>query len=244
MRNIKLTLAYDGTNYCGFQRQTNGITVQEVLEKNLSRWAKEKISTISAGRTDAGVHARGQVVNFVSNWQIPAAKLVPAVNSKLPGDILVLDAEDAAEDFHARYSAVSKAYCYQICNKKWLDPFQRLYFGHIDRPLNRESMRQAMNYLLGTHDYEYFKSSGAVTKTSVRTISEVNLTAEDDVIKLYFRADGFLYKQVRRMVGSLIDVGIGRFPPEIIQEMLNDPQMTLAGKTAPPQGLYLEQVWY
>ncbi|AEF93149.1 tRNA pseudouridine synthase A [Desulfotomaculum nigrificans CO-1-SRB] len=247
MKNIKLTVAYDGTNYHGFQEQrgTGLATVQEVLEAALSKVANETVQVIGAGRTDAGVHARGQVVNFRStNWPVPTEKIHLAVNSLLPDDIAVIKAEEVPLDFHARFSATAKTYRYSIYNHRVMSPLHRLYAYHEPRPLDIEAMRQAAQYLLGTHDFKSFQAQGTPVKDTVRTIYRAELVSEPPLIHLYLRGNGFLYNMVRIITGTLLDVGKGKkFPPEM-KSIIEARNRTRAGTTVPPHGLCLMEVEY
>ncbi|SHJ07096.1 tRNA pseudouridine(38-40) synthase TruA [Desulfofundulus thermosubterraneus] len=248
MRNIKLTIAYDGTNYHGFQEQrgTGLVTIQEVLEKCLRRLAGREIRVTGAGRTDAGVHARGQVVNFdAAGWNIPAERIVLALNGMLPRDIAALEAEEVGPEFHARYSALAKTYRYTIYNSRIPSPFWRLYSHFVPRPLDVQAMAGAAQWLVGTHDFASFQAAGSPVKHTVRTLFSVDVCREGkEVIHLIFRGNGFLYNMVRIMVGTLIEVGLGKRDPDDIPAILAARNRTRAGPTAPPEGLCLERVEY
>ncbi|MGB9804947.1 tRNA pseudouridine(38-40) synthase TruA [Desulfofundulus sp.] len=248
MRNIKLTIAYDGTNYHGFQEQrgTGLVTVQEVLEKCLTRLAGREIRVIGAGRTDAGVHARGQVVNFdACGWPIPTERIVLALNGVLPGDIAALKAEEVSPEFHARYSALAKTYRYTIYNSRIPSPFWRLYSYFVPRPLDVEAMSEAAKKLLGTHDFSSFQAAGSPVRNTVRTLFDVDVFREgDELVHLTFRGNGFLYNMVRIMAGTLIEVGLGKRDPDDIPFILAARDRTQAGPTVPPGGLCLERVEY
>ncbi|WP_307400832.1 tRNA pseudouridine(38-40) synthase TruA [Desulfofundulus luciae] len=248
MRNIKLTIAYDGTNYHGFQEQrgTGLVTIQEVLEKCLRRLAGREIRVTGAGRTDAGVHARGQVVNFdACGWSIPTDRIVLALNGMLPRDIAALKAEEVGPEFHARYSALAKTYRYTIYNSRIPSPFWRLYSHFVPRPLDVEAMAQAAQKLVGTHDFASFQAAGSPIKNTVRTLFAVDVFREGiELVHLTFRGNGFLYNMVRIMVGTLIEVGLGKRDPDDIPAILAARDRTRAGPTAPPEGLCLERVEY
>lgn len=247
MKNIKLTLAYDGTNYHGFQEQrgTGLLTIQEVLESSLSTLAKSPIQVIGAGRTDAGVHALGQVVNFRSDrWPIPVAKIHLAMNALLPSDIKIIKAEEVPLDFHARFSARAKTYCYSIYNHRVLSPFHRLYCYHEPRKLDLKAMQEGAQYLLGSHDFKSFQAQGTPVKDTIRTIFRAEIVKELPLMHLYLRGNGFLYNMVRIITGTLLGIGIGKIKPEDIPRIIQARNRTLAGPTAPPQGLCLREVEY
>jgi len=247
LRNIKLTVAYDGTNYHGFQEQrgTGLQTIQEVIEHRLGRLAGRRVQVIGAGRTDAGVHAQGQVVNFdATGWPIPAERLALAINGMLPADIVIKDAREVGEDFHARRSAKAKTYIYSIWNNRIPSPFVRLYSSFLPVHLNDEAMSAACAYLIGTHDFKCFQAAGATVKTSVRTLYRVEVIRNGCQVCFIFKGDGFLYNMVRIMTGTLLQVGMGKISPYFIEEVLDSRQRSQAGPTMPPHGLCLESVEY
>lgn len=247
MKNLKLTVAYDGTNYHGFQEQrgTGLRTVQEVLETTLSKVAQRPIQVIGAGRTDAGVHAQGQVVNFRSDyWPVPTHKIHLALNTLLPADLKVVRAEEVPLDFHARFSAKAKTYCYSIYHHPVMSPLHRLYCYHEPRQLNVQAMQESCQYLLGTHDFKCFQAQGSPVKDTVRTIYRAELVEEKPVIHLYLRGNGFLYNMVRIITGTLLNVGMGKTKPEELAEIIASRNRTLAGTTVPPQGLCMMEVEY
>ncbi|MBM7853859.1 tRNA pseudouridine38-40 synthase [Desulfohalotomaculum tongense] len=245
--NIKLTVAYDGTNYHGFQEQrgTKYVTIQELLEKSLSKLAKQRIQVIGAGRTDSGVHARGQVVNFkCDSWPVPLNKVPLAVNALLPGDVVVLKAEEVPADFHARFSALGKTYTYTIYNHPLPDPFSRRFALHEPRPLDDKAMNEAAQFLVGKHDFKSFQAQGTPVKTTVREITAAGVKRERDYLYLKFTANGFLYNMVRIMTGTLIQVGLGKIKPADVKTILESKDRTKAGPTAPPQGLCMDEIYY
>ena len=246
MRNIKLTIEYDGTNYCGFQVQENtGLrTIQGVLEEKLALLSREPIRIAGAGRTDSGVHARGQVVHFFSQWKIPREKITVAVNSVLPKDIVVKSAEDVPEEFHARFSTKGKKYLYRIYNDRVPSAFEDKYAWFIPYRLDFEKMREGASYLVGEHDFSSFKSSGSVIKNNIRTIWSLELSRQGPVIEIEVMGNGFLYNMVRIITGTLIEVGRGRRKPLEIKEILNAKDRNKAGPTALPKGLFLTEVFY
>lgn len=247
MSNIKVTIAYDGTNYYGFQEQrgTGFLTIQGVLEERLSKLAKREIRVIGAGRTDAGVHARGQVINFdPDGWTIPPQRVAYALNSLLPGDIVALDSVEVPDSFHARFSAVAKNYRYTIYNGKLPSPFLRLYSYHIFRPLDIEVMRAAAGYLVGKHDFSAFRALGTPVKSTVRTMFNAEIKNEGDLIFVDLCANGFLYHMARMIAGTLIRVGLGKLPAREVAGILAGDSSRKAGPTAPARGLYMEKVEY
>ncbi|MGE5473550.1 MAG: tRNA pseudouridine(38-40) synthase TruA [Ignavibacteriales bacterium] len=243
-RNIKLIIEYDGTDYHGWQRQPNRISIQEVLENTLSQVLEHEVSIISAGRTDAGVHALGQCANFKTDCRIPAEKIPYALNALLPDDIVIKHACEVSADFHARFSVKGKYYKYIINNGRFPSAIdaKREYF--CPYRLNIDLMKEALEQLLGTHDFKGFMASGCAVKNTVKTIYEAGLEVKDDKITIGLKADGFLYNMVRIIAGTLIDVGRGRIPIENVKKALETGERSLAGKTVQPQGLYLVEVYY
>ena len=247
MRNIKLVLAYDGGNYHGFQRQNNAIAIQQIIEKNLEKLVGHKIEKLAAsGRTDTGVHARGQVINFYTTGSIPIANIKLALNSLLPEDIVVLAATEMPLEFSARHSAVSKKYKYYIRQGDNLDPFQRNYSWYIRKSLNVQEMQLALQYIEGTHDFSSFRATGSSPlHHPVRTIFQATVEKNsDNELVFVFWGNGFLYHMVRNVVGTVVNVGKGKITPEKFKEILEAKNRQKAGITAPPQGLFLEEVFY
>jgi tRNA pseudouridine38-40 synthase len=247
MGNIKIILAYDGTNYHGFQEQrgTKFVTIQSVLEERLARLTGREIRIIAASRTDAGVHARGQVVNFIADdWPIPVERLVRALNGILPEDIVTLSAEEVPGDFHARFSAVAKTYCYTIYNSPVPSPFWRLYSLHVPHPLDIEAMREAGRYILGKHDFVVFRALGTPVQSTERTLYTVAVNRSGLLVRLELRADGFLYHMARMIAGTLLRVGMGKVLPGSMPDVLCGREKRLAGPVLPAGGLCLERVEY
>lgn len=246
MRTIKLILQYDGTAYAGFQRQPNGVTIQEKLEDALRFVSGEPELKIgaAAGRTDAGVHARGQVVHIRTGSTIPVDRWPYALGSRLPGDIVVVGAELAPADFHARYWALGKRYRYTLEAAPFPSPLSRLYAYHWGRPLNVGLMQQAAELLVGRHDFTAFRSTGGSAKSSTRTVTSLTVTEAAPFLFLDVVADGFLYNMVRILAGTLLEVGAGRRPLDDIHRALATGERRLAGRTLPPHGLCLEDVTY
>ncbi len=245
MRNIKLTVGYDGSRYKGFQRlKDNDMTIQEKIENVLSKMTDEPIEIIGSGRTDMGVHAVSQVVNFKTNSTISVGKIKTYLYEYLPEDIVVKNVEEVEERFHSRYNAKSKVYLYKINNGKVHDPFTRKYQTHIPKALDVDLMREASEFLIGEHDFTSFASSKSKKKSNVRTIKSIDIVKKDDNIEIYVEGDGFLYNMVRIIVGSLIEVGHNKKTPQDIETMLNNKDRSKSSDTAPAKGLYLFKVRY
>jgi tRNA pseudouridine38-40 synthase len=247
MRTFKLTLAYDGSNYSGWQFQPGRATVQEALEQTLAKITGETLRVAASGRTDAGVHALGQVVSFRSQTHLEPAVLAKALNAELPWDMAVLALTEAAADFHARRSAVRKRYRYRIDDAPVRDVFQRQYVWQYRSPLAADAMHRAAQVLAGTHDFSSFETSGSERESTVRTISVVSVERGRGAagqIAIEVEADGFLYNMVRAIVGTLVEVGRGvqdeAWPGRVLAACSRD----AAGQTAPPQGLFLVRVDY
>ncbi len=244
MLNYLLVLAYDGTVFHGFQFQKNALTVQELLEKSLTKIYRKKIKVESAGRTDSGVHARGQVVNFFAPPLLTPLQLPRALNRILPEDLVITRAKIVPAGFHARRDACAKAYSYTIDNNPTADPFRRLYAWHRRAPLDLEAMRAGAHLLVGKHDFRAYQSAGSTVKTTVRTLYSLKVEREKNFIIFNFIGDGFLYKMVRSMTGTLVEVGRQRRKPQEIQGILKSKERCRAGMTAPAKGLCLEKVFY
>lgn len=220
MKRVKLTVSYDGTNYCGWQVQPNGITIQEVLNQCLSEFTGEKIETIGASRTDAGVHALGNVAVFDTEMRMPGDKFSFALNQRLPEDIRIQKSEEVDVNFHPRYIKSQKTYEYRILNRRFPIPTERFYSHFTYIPLDIEKMREAAEYLVGEHDFKSFCGTGAQVKTTVRTVKEIQIEKNEDRITIRITGEGFLYNMVRIIAGTLMDIGGGLYPPEKMQEIL------------------------
>jgi len=245
VHNVRMVLEYDGSNYHGWQRQKNALAVQQVVEETLEKLYKRKIRVIAAGRTDRGVHAKGQNINFkVQDNPIPVNRLPLAVNSLLPSDIAAVHAEEKPLDFHARYDVKSKVYSYRILNRKYPSPLLRNYSWHVNQPLNIDKMKAAMKYFLGEHDFTSFQASGNCVKNAVRTIQDLHLEKHGDILVFRIKGNGFLYNMVRIIIGTLVEIGLGKIPPNSIPRIIEAKDRNLAGPTAPPNGLCLEHVEY
>ena len=253
MRTIKLTVCYDGTDFSGFQRQSNARSVQQVLEEALASIEGGEVVVAGAGRTDSGVHALGQVASFKLASLIPADELRQALNATLSAtgsnDVRVLTAEDAPDTFNARFAARAKLYRYRIVNADLIDPFERRFALHISRALNLDDMREAARALVGEHDFAAFQSAGGQVKTSVRVITssewtDTALAGGGRLLVYEIGGNGFLKYMVRAIVGTLVEVGSGRRSAGSVLELLALKQRGAAGPTAPPHGLYLVRVDY
>lgn len=244
MRNIKLIIEYDGTNYFGWQKQPNQISIQETIEKAISKITKENFDIFGSGRTDRGVHARGQVANFLTDSRIPGEKFKDAINSVLPADIAITHSEEVDESFHSRYSAKGKEYRYVFYNRRVLSPLLRNFAYHVPQKLQFDLMEKAVDDLIGTHDFIAFMASGSSVKDTIRTIYNISLTKDHEIIELRINGNGFLYNMVRIIAGTLVDIGIGKIDSNYIPEIISFKDRKNAGHTAPPHGLYLEKVLY
>ncbi len=251
LRNIALQIAYDGTNYHGFQRQTPPtLAIQNVLEDKLTKIFGDSIELAAAGRTDAGVHAIGQVVNFFTNGKIPVEKIPLAASGVLPSDIIVLEAKEVDKNFSARHSAKSKIYIYRILTGAVSNPFVSRYAWHIRYPLNVEAMRAALKILIGTHDFSAFKAANNVPMSPIRTMFNAECEIKnnelfcDKELIITFHANGFLYHMARNIVGSLVAVGRGKYSVDDFQKIFESRDRNNAAPTAPPQGLCLYKVFY
>lgn len=245
MKNIKMTIKYDGSRYKGFQRlQDNDMTIQGKIESVLSKMTDENIEIIGSGRTDMGVHAYGQVANFKTNSDMSIKKMEAYLYEYLPEDIVVTQLEEVEERFHSRYNAKSKVYLYKIYNNKVHDPFLRKYTTHVSKRLDLDLMKEASQFLIGEHDFTSFASSKSKKKSNIRTIESISIQENNNVIEIYVEGDGFLYNMVRIIVGALLEVGLRKKSPQDIKDMLDAKDRTKASDTAPAKGLYLYKVKY
>lgn len=242
MKRVLLRVAYDGTNYCGWQVQPNGITIEEVLNRELTHLLKEPIEVIGASRTDSGVHALGNVAVFDTDTRIPAEKISFALNQRLPKDIVIQESREVAADFHPRYCNSRKTYQYSILNERFPLPTQRLYSHFVYYPLQVEKMAQAAKYLVGAHDFKSFCSTKTQVTDTVRTIYSLNVEKKEDIIQITISGNGFLYNMVRIIVGTLMKVGLGVYPPDYLMKILDKKDRTYAGPKAPAHGLMLKKI--
>ena len=245
MKNIKLVIEYDGKEFNGWQKQPNKLNIQGTIEQAIRKITGEQVELNASGRTDAGVHSLGQVANFKTNYDLPMEKWPLALNANLKKSIVIKFAEEVDERFHSRLSCKRKTYRYVINNSKYGTAIYRNLETHIPQKLDIEKMKEAAKYFEGEHDFKAFKASGTSAKSSVRTIYKAEvLKKEDERIYIELTGNGFLYNMVRIISGTLVDVGLGKIKPEEIPEIIKDKEREKAGKTLPPQGLYLVKVEY
>ncbi|MEW9079381.1 tRNA pseudouridine(38-40) synthase TruA [Terrisporobacter glycolicus] len=245
MRNIKMIVQYDGSNFKGFQRlKDNDNTVQGKIEDVLCKLTNENVEIIGSGRTDMGVHAMGQVVNFKTDCNDSVEKIQKYLYKYLPESIVIKSIEEVEDRFHSRYNAKSKVYLYKIDNNKFHNPFFRKYSAHISKKLNLDLMKEASTYLIGEHDFSSFASSKSKKKSHVRNIESIDIVEKDNMIEIYVKGDGFLYNMVRIIVGTLIDAGLNKLNATDIKEILEAKDRKVAPETAPAKGLYLFKVQY
>ena len=244
MKRILLTVEYDGTNYAGWQRQLNGLAVQQVLEEALQKATKERIVVTGASRTDAGVHALGQAVHFDTESRIPPEKYPFVLNTMRPRDVRAHTGREEPAGFHARFMTCGKRYTYRIVNSRHASAIRRNTHVHVPLPLDLAPMQEAAKQLLGTHDYAAFQAAGGTAKTTIRTITSAELVQFGDEIILTVEGDAFLYNMVRSIAGSLIEIGLGRRSINAFSEAYETLDRLSLGVTAPPQGLELTKVYY
>ncbi|NLL93588.1 MAG: tRNA pseudouridine(38-40) synthase TruA [Clostridiales bacterium] len=243
-KRIFLKIAYDGTNYCGWQIQINGITVEELINKALSDLLKEDIAVIGASRTDSGVHALANVAVFDTESRIPGEKISFALNQRLPEDIRVQESFEVLDTFHPRYCNSRKTYEYKILNRRIPMPTQRLYSHFVYVPLDVEKMQEAAKYIVGEHDFKSFCSNRTQVENTVRTIYSLDVHVENDMIYIRITGNGFLYNMVRIIAGTLIKVGLGVYPPEQVAKIIEAKDRNAAGPKAPAKGLTLIDIDY
>ena len=244
MRNIRLTIEYDGKDFNGWQKQPTKLNIQGEIERAIESITDEQVDLIASGRTDAGVHALGQVANFKTNSNLPIEKFAVAINSKLKKSIRIQKAEEVDERFHSRYNCKEKTYRYIINNSKEGSAIYRNLEYYVPIKLNVEEMKKAIKYFEGEHDFKGFKASGTSSKTSVRTIYKAEIKIDGDRILIELTGNGFLYNMVRIISGTLVDVGLGKIKAEDIPLIIESKDRKMAGKTLPPYALYLVKVKY
>jgi len=244
MRNLKMTIRYDGTEFCGWQTQPGVRTVQETFERAVATVTRERVRAVASGRTDSGVHAYGQVVNFFTNTRIDCAALLKGVNANLPEDVDITSCEVVGQAFCANRDAVGKMYRYVINDGRLPDPFLRKYAWQPRRILDVDAMHVAAQSLVGRHDFTSFETLGSPRLSSVRVISFCNVYRHEETVRIEVEANGFLYNMVRSITGTLYNIGRAYWPVEQVKEILEAQDRTKAGQTAPPQGLFLVRVTY
>lgn len=244
MRNVKVVVEYDGTDYFGFQYQPSVPTIQNELEKALSKIVKERTTIYGAGRTDTGVHAAGQVINFHTNGSIPIDRICIAMNSLLPPSISAVEAAEVGERFHSRYSAISRLYRYDILNRECRSALEGRFCWHVRKPLNVAAMSESAKCLLGVHDFSSFACADRDDGSPMREMREVSVESVDDRVIIIIRANAFLRSMARVIVGTLVEIGLELRPVSELEEILEARDRRMAGKTAPAQGLCLREVEY
>lgn len=244
MRKILITIAYDGTNYFGWQKQSNIITIEGEIEKACSKIFTKDFELIGCSRTDKGVHALGQRATISTESNIPIERICNALNANLPKDIVINDAEEVDSDFHPRYCAKQKTYEYKIVNSQYMIPQLRNFAEFIKIPLDISKMQLASKYFIGEYDFKSFCASGTSVKTTVRTIKDVQIKKDNNIINMYFTGNGFLYNMVRIISGTLVDVGLNKIQAQDIPYIIEAKDRTKAGRTLPPMGLTLIEIKY
>ena len=244
MRNIKLTIEYDGKKFGGWQKQPDKLNIQGEIEEAIKQITDEDVELNASGRTDSGVHSLGQVANFKTNSKIEIDKFAVAINSKLKKSIVIKQAEEVDDNFHARYSCKGKKYRYIINNSYQGTAIYRDLECHIPQKLDIEKMREAIKYFEGEHDFKGFKASGTSSKSTIRNIYKAEIITEGERIMIELTGNGFMYNMVRIISGTIVEVGLGKIKPEEIPEIINSKDRTKAGKTLPAHGLYLVEVYY
>ena len=245
MKNLKLTIEYDGTAYHGWQIQNNDITIQETIEKALATMTKETVRLHASGRTDAGAHALGQTAHFKTTTGISSDAFTAGLNSLLPDDIVIISCKAVDETFHARFSAKHKTYQYRIYNHPIPLAIGRQYAWHVRKKLDIDAMRNAIAYIIGTHDFKSFEGAGSPRDHTIRTVFDAGIDITDTgYLIVEITANGFLRYMVRNLVGTLVDVGLSKTTPQEFKHILESKNRDLAGITAPPQGLFLVSVNY
>lgn len=245
MKRVRIVVAYDGTNYCGWQVQPNGVTVEEVLNKKISALTGEDIHIIGASRTDSGVHALGNVAVFDTESRIPGERMAYALNQRLPDDIVIVKSDEVASDWHPRYqNEITKTYEYHIYNAKTPNPMKRHHSTFVSYELDVDKMREAAGYLVGEHDFVSFCNIRTNVEDTVRTVYDIEFLQNKSEITMRITGNGFLYNMVRIIAGTLIRVGRGYYSPEKVKEILETRERTEAGVTAPPNGLVLVKIDY
>ncbi|HCX65453.1 MAG TPA: tRNA pseudouridine(38-40) synthase TruA [Eubacteriaceae bacterium] len=244
-RNIQLIIEYDGTRYCGWQSQKNGLSIEDTIRSAIEETTGRQVKLIGSGRTDARVHAYGQSANFMTESTIPAEKMAYAINDRLPEDICILKSKEVSEDFHSRYHAQKKEYEYRIVNRVMRSPLYRNRAWVVKYPkIQVDVMKEAAQYFVGEHDFTAFCAANTTVESKIRNIEGITLVQNGDDLRIQVKGNGFLYNMVRIMVGTLVDFGVKNRDPREMEEILAGKDRKRAGVTAPPQGLYLKKVYY
>lgn len=244
MKNIYAEIEYIGTNYNGFQSQTNGITIESVLTQAIYNATGEKVKVVGSGRTDAGVHALGQAINFYINCDIPSFALAKVINKFLPNDVRIICTMQVDDKFNARYSAKKKTYLYKVYLGDDISVFDKNFYGVYNYAINKELLKKSLLQLTGTHNFKAFMSSGSQVKDTVRTIYSTRVKTTKNTLNIEITGNGFLYNMVRIIVGTVLDIAAGRLPMDTIKNMLASGDRKLGGRTFVPCGLYLKKVCY
>jgi tRNA pseudouridine38-40 synthase len=244
MRNIKLTIRYDGTRYSGWQSQSNGRAIQDVIQDTIKIITGEQVSVVGSGRTDAGVHAEAQIANFKTRSRLPLKNLRMALNSRLPEDIAITHIEEAAPAFNAQKSARSKLYRYTIMNNDYMDPLVRHFAAKSFFRLDLSRMRKAAGYLKGRHDFKSFQATDGTKRSSVRTVKNIKIAKNGGLVYIYIEANGFLYNMARNIAGTLVEVGRGKIAAGRVKEILSKRNRRFSGPTMPAKGLCMVKVRY
>ncbi|WP_372996300.1 tRNA pseudouridine(38-40) synthase TruA [Lutispora sp.] len=246
MRNIRIIIEYDGTNYSGWQIQKNAPSIQEEIQKSIKKITGEDVNLIGAGRTDAGVHAKGQTANFITGSRVPADKFAWALNSVLQKDIVIKSSEEASLSFHSRYDAKSKIYSYTIHKGLFPPAIMRNYVYHVNfgSKIDMEKMKRAADCFVGTHDFKAFMATGSNVINTIRTIYSIKIEENEEYIRIFYHGNGFLYNMVRIITGTIIYASIGKMNADNIPEIIKKGDRELAGITVPAHGLCLEKVYY
>lgn len=247
MHNYKMTVAYDGTNYGGWQIQGNAPTIQSNLQTVIKVLLKDDVHVTGSGRTDSGVHALGQIAHFMHPTEIDLARFINSLNALLPRDIRIIQIKEVPLAFHARYSAIAKTYHYNICLDKFQNPFKRLYSLYVHEKVDLVLLKEAADFFVGTHDFTSFANeahSGCAARDAIRTIEYLKVISQEGGVRLEFKANGFLYKMVRNIVGTLLEIASSKRSIETLPDIFMSKDRKKAGKAAAPHGLFLMNVDY
>jgi len=244
MKNVKLLIQYEGTNYSGWQSQTNALGIQQVIEESLERITNESISLKASGRTDGGVHALGQVANFYTDSSIPGYRFKYPLNISLPDDIRIIDSQTVDMDFNSRHDAIKKKYKYLIYNSPMENPIYRNFSYYVARDLDIRQMESSFPYLIGIHDFKSFMGPRTEVNSTIRHIYSMELEQKEDLIEIIIKGNSFLRHMIRIIIGTLVHIGLGKIKKEDLPKIIQGKDRSLAGPTAPAQGLFLDKVYY